>query len=515
MIRVLADDRRAASCPDRRSSWPSRRCSVISVPRCGRVDASRSRTRRRRRIPSARPASGGVAGAARLDRHLVGDDERRIEADAELADQVRVLLLVAGQLREEFARAGLGDRAEVRDHFVAVHADAVVADGERPRHGVVVDADRELGIVLEQRRIVERLEAQLVAGVGGVRDQLAQEDLAVRIQRVDHQVEELLSPRPGSRASRGWRIVVAVSVMAVRRIPRRRLNGSGDSKARARDVASAGLQFPGTGSSIRAGDAGIEQITNDRPTSADACRAHPALARRERPATDDPRRPARHRDDPGRPAVERDRSRPAEQHPAGHVRDCRARRIAARCENGRDRCARRRAAARCRGLGAARRRAELPDAARDDRGDVIGCRHHAADHADGCTPMAAAAHRVRDGALHERAAGRRGAGRAADSAGRVAARRRRLAIVARCVVGTDRRHRSRCAPVSRHGHRRTRRTASGNRRSGCPTGTPGACGDLARSSAASMPFTSAQTLFSPSFSPARAAQISSAMHCWR
>ena len=235
--------------------------------------------------------------------------------------------------------------------------------------------------------------------------------------------------------------------MAVRRIPRRRLNGSGDSKARARDVASAGLQFPGTGASIRAGDAGIEQITNDRPTCADACRAHPALARGERPATDDPRRPARHRDDPGRPAVERDRSRPAEQHPAGHVRDCRARRIAARRENGCDRCARRRAAARCRGLGATRCRAELPDAARDDRGDVIGCRHHAADHADGCTPMAAAAHRVRDGALHERAAGRRGAGRAADSAGRVAARRRRLAIVARCVVGADRRHRSSCAPV--------------------------------------------------------------------
>ena len=133
-----------------------------------------------------------LAGAARLDRDLVGDDERRIEADAELADQVRVLLLVAGQLREELARARLGDRAEVRDHFVAVHADAVVADGERPRRGVVVDADRELGIVLEQRLIVERLEAQLVAGVGRVRDQLAQEDLAVRIQRVDHQVQELL-----------------------------------------------------------------------------------------------------------------------------------------------------------------------------------------------------------------------------------------------------------------------------------------------------------------------------------
>ena len=38
----------------------------------------------------------------------------------------------------------------------------------------------------------QRLEAQLVAGVGGVRDQLAQEDLLVAVQGVDHQVQQLL-----------------------------------------------------------------------------------------------------------------------------------------------------------------------------------------------------------------------------------------------------------------------------------------------------------------------------------
>ena len=49
-----------------------------------------------------------------------------------------------------------------------------------------------LGVVLEQRRVGQRLEAQLVAGVGGVRDQLAQEDLLVAVQGVDHQVQQLL-----------------------------------------------------------------------------------------------------------------------------------------------------------------------------------------------------------------------------------------------------------------------------------------------------------------------------------
>ena len=49
----------------------------------------------------------------------------------------------------------------------------------------------ERRITFEQFRMIERFEAQLVARVGCVADQFAQEDLAIRIQRVDHQVEEL------------------------------------------------------------------------------------------------------------------------------------------------------------------------------------------------------------------------------------------------------------------------------------------------------------------------------------
>ena len=141
------------------------------------------------------PAHGLIRrqpGAARRHRHPVGDDEGGIEADAELADQVRVLLLVARELGEELARAGLRDRAEVRDDLLAAHADAVV--GHRQGLGILVegDADPEVGIALEQPRVVQRLETQLVAGVGGVGHQLAQEDLPVGVQGVDHQVQELL-----------------------------------------------------------------------------------------------------------------------------------------------------------------------------------------------------------------------------------------------------------------------------------------------------------------------------------
>jgi hypothetical protein len=44
---------------------------------------------------------------------------------------------------------------------------------------------------LRTGRVVERLETQLVAGVGRVRDQLAQEDFLVGIQRVRDEVQQL------------------------------------------------------------------------------------------------------------------------------------------------------------------------------------------------------------------------------------------------------------------------------------------------------------------------------------
>ena len=60
-------------------------------------------------------------------------------------------------------------------------------------------------VVFEQRRVGDRLEPQLVAGVRGVRDELAQEDLLVAVERMDHQVEELLDLRlePECFACRG------------------------------------------------------------------------------------------------------------------------------------------------------------------------------------------------------------------------------------------------------------------------------------------------------------------------
>ena len=183
----------------RNSSSPSRRCRITSVPRSARVDRLDLELAR----AVARPAHallGRQAGAARLDGDAVGDDEAGVEADAELADQVGVLLLVAFELGHELARAALGDRAQVRHRLLGAHADAVVADRSASwRQRRSSRGPSSSGASSYSAGVVQRLEAQLVAGVRRVGHQLAQEDLLVRVQRMGHQVQDLLAPRPGRR----------------------------------------------------------------------------------------------------------------------------------------------------------------------------------------------------------------------------------------------------------------------------------------------------------------------------
>jgi len=50
---------------------------------------------------------------------------------------------------------------------------------------------RELGVAGQQLRLAERLEPQLVVRIGGVRDQLTQEDFPVAVQRMDHELQQL------------------------------------------------------------------------------------------------------------------------------------------------------------------------------------------------------------------------------------------------------------------------------------------------------------------------------------
>ena len=83
---------------------------------------------------------------ARVHFDALRDDKRRVKPHAELADQLGVFLLVAGELFEKGGGARFGNRAEVIDHLVAGHADAVIGDADRARLFVHIDAHRVLAI---------------------------------------------------------------------------------------------------------------------------------------------------------------------------------------------------------------------------------------------------------------------------------------------------------------------------------------------------------------------------------
>ena len=71
-------------------------------------------------------------GAAAGDDDALGHHERRIEADAELADQIGAVLGL-GEAGQKGFGAGARDGAEIVDQLLPVHADAAVDDGKRVR----------------------------------------------------------------------------------------------------------------------------------------------------------------------------------------------------------------------------------------------------------------------------------------------------------------------------------------------------------------------------------------------
>ena len=125
------------------------------------------------------PAHALIAAASkRLDRNLVGDDERGVETDAELADQLRIVLLVARHPLEKLGRTRARDRAQVVDKLVARHTD--VHYGQLSLLLVQLDANGKL-VLAEQLRVTQGLEAQLVGRIGSVGNQLTKENFLVAV----------------------------------------------------------------------------------------------------------------------------------------------------------------------------------------------------------------------------------------------------------------------------------------------------------------------------------------------
>ena len=96
---------------------------------------------------------------------------------------------------EEGLRAGLRNRADVLDELFAVHADAVIGNRQRVLLGIRRQEDLEILIAFEQAAVRQALEMGLVDCIGCIGDELAQEDLVIRVDGVNHEVQQLFRLR--------------------------------------------------------------------------------------------------------------------------------------------------------------------------------------------------------------------------------------------------------------------------------------------------------------------------------
>jgi len=102
--------------------------------------------------------AGVQAGTAAEHFNFVGDDKGRVKAHAELADQVRIFLLVARKVLHEIGSTGFGDGAQVGHRLFAAHADTVVFEGDGL--GVLVEAhtDFQFRAAFQQLRLGQGFE---------------------------------------------------------------------------------------------------------------------------------------------------------------------------------------------------------------------------------------------------------------------------------------------------------------------------------------------------------------------
>jgi hypothetical protein len=152
-------------------------------------------------LPVRGPDLGRGAGLGASGGHLhrIRDHVHGVEAHAETADEVvqtrgAAVVLGLGHAAGELGRARVGDGADVLDQFLSGHADAVVGHRQGLGLGVQIDADgrgRVLGRVLAGRGG----EALLVQCVGGVGDELAEEDFLVGVEGMDQDFEKLFDFR--------------------------------------------------------------------------------------------------------------------------------------------------------------------------------------------------------------------------------------------------------------------------------------------------------------------------------
>ena len=130
------------------------------------------------------PGAGG-------DLHFVRRHEHAVEAHAVLTDEVlRTALIFLHHLQELF-RAGVGDGTQELHHLISGHTDTGIGDGEGASFLIRGDADAQLTFRLVNTGFRQLAESQLLQRIRGIGNQLAHKNLAVTVEGVNHNVQQL------------------------------------------------------------------------------------------------------------------------------------------------------------------------------------------------------------------------------------------------------------------------------------------------------------------------------------
>eukprot|EP00968_Pinguiococcus_pyrenoidosus_P011485 scaffold923_cov256-Pinguiococcus_pyrenoidosus.AAC.62 len=131
----------------------------------------------------------------RLHRHLFGHHEGRVEADAELADDVLRRVGTVLRSADEVLGAGASDSAQVELQLLRRHADPRVLKDQGVVGVVHVDLDLQRQIRLRDGIASILTMLQLLQSVRSVAHELSEEDFTVRVERVRHDIQQLLGLR--------------------------------------------------------------------------------------------------------------------------------------------------------------------------------------------------------------------------------------------------------------------------------------------------------------------------------
>ena len=124
--------------------------------------------------------------------NFLGNHKAGIKADAKLADNIDVIALMVGILFLELFRSGMCNRTEVFIELVLCHTDTVIADGNGSsvfiKRKVDCQSVRYIDVFFDKA-----LKGEFVKRVRSIGNELAQEDLAIGIDGVDHEIKQLLA----------------------------------------------------------------------------------------------------------------------------------------------------------------------------------------------------------------------------------------------------------------------------------------------------------------------------------